>query len=106
MILAELPQGGSRATAYGDPPSTEPSPAIRDAALCFTLNLTLADCLGAASLTTVRSTGATSAPTTRVLRLLGYISWDHADWVQAHDRVPLVLAARLGIGNGTLAAGF
>lgn len=42
----------------------------------------------------------------RILRLLGYVSWDYADWVEAHDRVPAVLAARRDIGNGALAAGF
>jgi hypothetical protein len=42
----------------------------------------------------------------RILRLLGYVSWDYAGWVRAHDRVPAVLAARRDIGSGALAAGF
>jgi hypothetical protein len=31
----------------------------------------------------------------RILRLLGYLSLDYAAWVQAYDKVPAVLAARL-----------
>jgi hypothetical protein len=42
----------------------------------------------------------------RILRLLGYVSWDYAGWVRAHDQVPAVLAARRDIGSGALAAGF
>jgi hypothetical protein len=42
----------------------------------------------------------------RILRLLGYVSWDYAGWARAHDRVPAVLAARRDIGSGALAAGF
>jgi hypothetical protein len=47
-----------------------------------------------------------SADHARILRLLGYVSWDYAGWVLAHDRVPLVLAARRDVGDGALAAGF
>jgi hypothetical protein len=42
----------------------------------------------------------------RILRLLGYVSWDYAAWVQAHDRVPVVLASRRDVASGALAAGF
>jgi hypothetical protein len=42
----------------------------------------------------------------RIVRLLGYVSWDYAGWVQAHDRVPGVLAARRDLGNAGRAAGF
>jgi hypothetical protein len=42
----------------------------------------------------------------RILRLLGYVSWEYSGWVQAHDRVPAVLAARRDIGSGASAAGF
>jgi hypothetical protein len=42
----------------------------------------------------------------RILRLLGYVSWEYSDWVQARDRVPAVLAARRDIGSGTRAASF
>jgi hypothetical protein len=42
----------------------------------------------------------------RILRLLGYVSWEYSGWVRAHDRVPSVLAARRDIGSGASAAGF
>jgi hypothetical protein len=42
----------------------------------------------------------------RILRLLGYVSWEYSDWVLTHDRVPAVLAARRDIVSGARAAGF
>jgi hypothetical protein len=42
----------------------------------------------------------------RILRLLGYLSWDYAAWVQAHERIPSVLAIREDIGREASAAGF
>jgi hypothetical protein len=40
-----------------------------------------------------------SADHARIMRLLGYVSWDYATWVQAHDRVREVLAARQEISG-------